>query len=80
MNGHLSQVDLTDVCLNETLEVDLLIGVVTRKTIQGGGGPVAIKTTLGWVLSGSTGVAKTSESAVSLRHFPSKKLSTGTKK
>ena len=72
MYGHLSQLDLEDVCLNETLEVDLLIGsdfyweFVTGETIRGDNGPVAINTTLGWVLSGPTGVAEKEESAVSL--------------
>ena len=72
MYGHLSQSDLEDVCQNETLEVDLLIGsdfyweFVMGETIQGDNGPVAINTTLGWVLSGPTGVAEKEESAVSL--------------
>jgi len=56
----LSQLDLADVYLDETLEVDLLIGsdfyweFVTGETIRGEIGPVAINTTLGWVLEGCT--------------------------
>ena len=70
--GRLSQLDLADVCLDKTLEVDLLIGsdfyweFVTGETIRGENGPVAINTTLGWVLSGPAGVAEPEESTVSL--------------
>ena len=70
--GSLSQLDLADVCLDETLEVDLLIGsdfyweFVTGESIQRENGPVAINTTLGWVLSGPAGVAEPEESTVSL--------------
>ena len=60
--GHLSQLDLADVCLDETLEVDLLFGsgfywkFATGKTIRGENGPVAINTTLAVVvLRGSLG-------------------------
>ena len=70
--GHLSQLDLADVCLDKTLEVDLLIGsdfyweFVTGETIRGENRPVAINTTIGWMLSGPTGVAEPEESTVSL--------------
>ena len=69
MHEHLSQLDLANVSKDETLLVDLLIGsdfyweFVTGNTLHGEGGPVAIRTTLGWVLSGPTGV---SNSTVSL--------------
>ncbi len=58
MYEHLAQLDLADISKEETLEVDVLIGsdfywkFVTGETIRGSSGPVAIKTTLGWVLSG----------------------------
>ena len=54
--GHLSQLDLADVCLDETLEVDLLLGsgfyrkLATGETIGGENGPVAINTTLALVV------------------------------
>ena len=63
MHEHLSQLDLADVNKDETLRVDLLIGsdyyweFVTGNTVRGDDGPVAIETTLGWVLSGPTGVS-----------------------
>ena len=50
--GHLFQPDLADVCLDETLEVDLLLGsgfywkFAMGETIRGENGPVAINTTL----------------------------------
>ena len=72
MNGHLSQLDFTNVCPDESLEVDLLIGLgfywefVTGETIRGKGGHMAINTTLGWVLSGPAGVIEQGESVVSL--------------
>ena len=71
-HGHLSQLDLADVTPDEAMEVDLLIGAdfywefVTGETVRGSEGPVAIKTTLGWVLSGPTGVAEPKKSVVSL--------------
>lgn len=71
MYGHLSQLGL-DIDQDESMQVDLLIGsdfyweFVTGKTIRGDGGPVAIETTLGWVLSGPTGVSEQERSAVSL--------------
>lgn len=69
MYGHLSQLDLADVTPGEAMEVDVLIGstyyweFVTGETRRGSEGPVAIKTTLGWVLSG---VAEYRNSAISL--------------
>ncbi len=57
--AHLSDLDLadhSDSCSKS--DVDILIGsdqyweVITGKTCRGRGGPVAIHTTLGWVLSG----------------------------
>ena len=56
MYGHLSQLDLADVCLDETLEVDLLLGsgfywkFAMGETIRGENGPVAINTTLALVV------------------------------
>jgi hypothetical protein len=70
--SHLSQLDLADITPDEAMEVDLLIGsdfyweFVTGETVRGGEGPVAIKTTLGWVLSGPTGAAEPEKSIVSL--------------
>lgn len=58
MYSHLADLDFADVSPDETLEVDMLIGsdfywdFVTGRTVRGGSGPVAIETTLGWVLSG----------------------------
>ena len=72
MYGHLAQLDLADVSREETLEVDVLIGsdfyweFVTGEVIRGLGGPVAIKTTLGWVLSGPAGMTGQRRSTVSL--------------
>ena len=71
MYSHLSQLDLADISQEETLEVDVLIGsdfyweFVTGETIRGHGGPVALETTLGWVLSGPAGMTG-QHSAVSL--------------
>ena len=72
MYSHLSQLDLADVTTDKTMDVDLLISsdfyweFVTGKTIQGSEGPVAIKTILGWVLSGPAGVHEQKKCAVSL--------------
>ena len=58
--AHLERLDLADVPQDSSLQVDLLIGsdlywqFVTGETIRGTEGPVAVKTTLGWVLSGPT--------------------------
>ena len=54
---HLSSLTLADTA-DESMEVDLLLGsdhywkVATGEIIRGEGGPVAIATRLGWVLSG----------------------------
>ena len=72
MYSHLSQLDLADVTPDKTMNVDLLIGsdfyweFVTGETIRGSEGPMAIKTILGWVLSGPVGVPEQERSAVSL--------------
>ncbi len=58
MYSHLRQLDLADASQDEILEVDMLIGsdlyweFVIGETVQGEGGPVAVNTKLGWVLSG----------------------------
>ena len=56
---HLSDLDLGDhPNRGSVMEVDLLIGsdyywsFVTGETRRGDGGPVAVRTKLGWVLSG----------------------------
>ena len=56
---HLAQLELADSCCDKsTLEVDMLIGsdyywdLATGEIRRGKGGPVAINTKLGWVLSG----------------------------
>ena len=70
---HLVQIDLADAADgNSQLEVDILVGcdhywdLVTGKTLRGEGGPIAIQTTLGWVLSGPVSPAKQLPSTVSL--------------
>ena len=69
---HLSRLHLADVDRDGAMEIDLLIGsdfyweFVTGETLRCGSGPVVIKTTLGWVLSGPTGAAEQESSAVSL--------------
>ena len=66
---HLERSDLADVLQDSSLQVDLLIGsdfywqFVTGETVHGAEGPVAVKTTLGWVLSGLT---QPTDSTVSL--------------
>ena len=58
MYTHLAGLDLADLSPDETLQVDMLIGsdfywdFITGRTIRGRSGPVAVETTLGWVLSG----------------------------
>ena len=58
MYGHLAHLDIADVSQDPTLEVDVLIGsdhywdFVTGQIIREQSGPVAIETTLGWILSG----------------------------
>lgn len=70
--SHLNQLDLANISQGETLEVDMLIGsdfyweFVTGEVIRGQSGPVAIQTTLGWVLSGPTGTMGPRKPTVSL--------------
>ena len=72
MYSHLTQLDLADITQEETLEVDMLIGsdfyweFVTGEIIRGQSGPVAVSTTLGWVLSGPAGKTGQRNSTVSL--------------
>ena len=69
---HIAHLNLADISEDDTLEVDLLIGsdyywqFVTGKTIRGSDGPVAIETTLGWVLSGPAQTTGVHGSSVSL--------------
>ena len=55
---HISGLDLADNPLDETREIDVLMGsdfyweFVTGEVVRGVEGPVAINTTLGWMLSG----------------------------
>ena len=70
---HLSQLELADHSDGTTLmEVDVLIGsdyyweVVTGKVCRGTGGPVAIHTVLGWVLSGPAPLVGRKEQSVNL--------------
>ena len=59
---HISCLDLADDPLDETHEIDVLIGsdfyweFVTGEVVRGEEGPVAINTTLGWMLSGPAGL------------------------
>ena len=56
--AHLTNLDLADIPHDNELQVDMLIGsdlywqFVTGETVRGQEGPVAVGTTLGWVLSG----------------------------
>ena len=56
--SHLSGLELADDPLDETREKDMLIGsdfyseFVTGEVVRGTDGPIAINTTLGWMLSG----------------------------
>ncbi len=59
--SHLAGIELADISDgHESMKVDILIGsdhyweLVTGETRRGNAGPVAIRTTLGWVLSGPT--------------------------
>ena len=55
---HILRLDLADDPVDETREIDVLIGsdfyleFVTGEVVQGEEDPVAINTTLGWMLSG----------------------------
>ena len=61
---HISGLDLGNDPLDETLEIDVLIGLdfywefVTGEVVRGVEGPVAINTTLGWMLSGPANLTK----------------------
>ena len=72
MYSHLTQLELAEISQEETLEVDMLIGsdfyweFVTGEIIRGQSGPVAIQTTLGWVLSGPAETTGQRKSTVSL--------------
>ena len=61
---HLSHLDFADDSVDETpREIDMLIGsdsywnIVTGEILRGSGGPIAVNTRLGWVLSGPAELA-----------------------
>lgn len=61
---HLSHLSFADDSLDEApRDIDLLIGsdsywnIVTRDILRGNGGPIALNTRLGWVLSGPVELA-----------------------
>ena len=71
--SHLAQLDLADASDGHSqMEVDILVGCdyywdfITGQTIRGEGGPVAIQTRLGWVLSGPVNPVKHLVSTVNL--------------
>ena len=72
MHDHLAHLDLADVSQDPTLEIDVLIGFdhywdfVTGQIIREQSGPVAIETTLGWILSGPAELPGQQRSTVSL--------------
>ena len=72
MYSHLSQLQLADTSQDEMLEVDMLIGsdfyweFMTGEVVRGQDGPVAVNTTLGWVLSGPVDTAGQRKSTVNL--------------
>ena len=72
MYSHISQLDLADTSQDETMEVDMLIGsdyyweFMTGEMVRGRDGPVAVNTTLGWVLSGPAETTGQRKSTVSL--------------
>ena len=73
MYKHLSDLDLADSKEgSDRMAIDMLIGsdyyweLATGKTIRGEGGPVAIHTKLGWVLSGPVESQEDASEAVSL--------------
>ena len=61
---HISGLDLANDSLDETREIDVLIGsdfyweFVTGEVVRGIEGPVAINTMLGWMLSGPTDLTR----------------------
>ena len=72
-NQHLATLDLADISDgSSSLEVDVLIGsdyywsLVTGEVCRGNGGPIAIQTKLGWVLSGPLSVSGPGHSSVNL--------------
>lgn len=70
--SHLAQLDLVEVTHERRLEVDMLIGLdyywefVTGELIRGTERPVAVETTIGWVLLGPIKVTGHHEAMVSL--------------
>ena len=71
--NHLAQLDLADASDgNSRMEVDILVGCdyywkfITGQTLRGDDGPIAIQTTLGWVLSGPVRPVNQLASTVSL--------------
>ena len=71
--NHLAQLDLADASDgNSRMEVDILVGCdyywefITGQTLRGDDGPIAIQTTLGWVLSGPVHPVNQLASTVSL--------------
>lgn len=72
MYSHLSRLDFADTSQGEMLEVDMLIGsdfyweFMTGEMIRGESGPVAVNTTLGWMLSGPADMTGQQKSTVSL--------------
>ena len=66
---HISRLELADDLSEETCGIDMLIGsdfYWEFVTLQGEGGPVAVNTTLGWILSGPADLAGHQESTMNL--------------
>ena len=69
---HISGLHLADDPLNETHQMDMLIGsdfywnFMTGEVARGADGPVAINTTLGWMLFGPADFTSPLESTVNL--------------
>ena len=72
MYDHFVELDLADISQDETLEMDMLIGLdfywqfVTGETIRGQSGPVAVGTTLGSVFPEPAEVTRQRRSIVNL--------------
>ena len=72
LHPHISELDLADNPMDETCEIDMLIGsdfyweFVTGEVVRGGEGPVAVNTTLGWMLSGPANLTGCRGSTVNL--------------
>lgn len=70
--AHLAGLELADDPGEETRGIDILIGsdlyweFVTGETRRGEGGPIAINTTLGWVLSGPASLMRRQDATASL--------------